>query len=105
MTDEHAVPRHYPALTRALHWIVAIMVLATLPVGLLSCCSPRCRATCATRLFILHKNTGVIILLLVLLRLVWRACISPAPPLPAAVPRLQARIARPRMAGFTRCCW
>jgi cytochrome b561 len=44
------------------------------------------------QLFIVHKGLGPVVLLVVLLRLLWRA-FHPAPPLPASVPPLQARAA------------
>lgn len=98
MTHATARPTRYAAVTRLLHWVVAIMVLATLPVGyfMLQDSLPR---DLRNTLFILHKNGGVIILLLVLLRLGWRAY-RPAPPLPDNVPQLQARVARLAHAGL-----
>jgi cytochrome b561 len=79
-------------LTRFLHWVVAILVLATLPVGVIMLQDGLSRSVQNT-LFILHKNGGVIILLLVVLRILWRAT-HPAPPLPASVPAMQARLAK-----------
>ena len=43
-------------------------------------------------LFILHKGLGPVVLVVVLLRLAWRA-FNPPPPLPADVPPLQQRAA------------
>jgi len=91
MTTSTTKPTRYAATTRALHWIVALMVLATIPVGVIMLQDGVSRDLRNT-LFILHKNGGVIILLLVVLRLVWRAR-NPTPPLPDSVPPLQARIA------------
>jgi cytochrome b561 len=50
-------------------------------------------------LFILHKGLGPLVLVVVLLRLAWRAT-HPAPPLPASVPPLQARLAGAVHAGL-----
>lgn len=84
------LPR-YSAVTRALHWLVAIMVLATIPIGVTMLQEGLARPT-QDLLFILHKNGGVLIFLLVVLRIIWRLR-SPAPPLPAAIPQWQARVA------------
>jgi len=85
------MPRYAP-VTRLLHWIVAVMVIATFPIGVIMLTEGLARPT-QDFLFILHKNGGVIILFLVLVRLVWRV-ISPAPPMPATLPPLQAKLAR-----------
>ncbi len=84
------IPR-YTAVTRSLHWFVALMVLATIPIGVIMLQEGLARPT-QDLLFILHKNGGVIILLLVLVRIVWRMR-SPAPALPSTIPPWQARIA------------
>jgi cytochrome b561 len=68
------------------------MILATLPIGVLMLQEGLARST-QNLLFILHKNGGVLILLLVVARLMWRAA-TPAPALPASVPLWQARIAK-----------
>lgn len=81
----------YPALTRSLHWIVGLMVLAMLPVGTIMLQEGLARPT-QNLLFILHKNGGVIILALVLLRILWRV-ITPAPAKPAHLPLWQQRLA------------
>jgi cytochrome b561 len=91
MTMTDLVPRRYPALTRFLHWLVALMVIATVPIGVIMLTDGLPRPT-QDLLFILHKNGGVIILLLVLLRLVWRLR-HPAPPMPASMPRWQVAAA------------
>jgi cytochrome b561 len=70
---------------------MALLVLATIPVGFLMVQPGLDRAT-QNALFILHKNVGVLLLLLVIFRLVYRGLNSP-PPLPSSVPPLQQRIA------------
>ena len=93
MTDatETATAR-YSATTRTLHWVSAILILSTIPIGAVMMREGLDRST-QDFLFILHKNGGVIIFALVVARLVWRV-ITPAPPLPAAVPDWQRRAAR-----------
>jgi len=80
-------PPGYTTTARLLHWIVGLMVLATIPIGTVMVREGIERSTQDT-LFILHKNGGVIILLLVLARIGWRIA-NPPPPLPASVPPSQ----------------
>lgn len=92
MSSAIGSPGKYAQLTRFLHWIVAIMVIATIPIGVIMLQEGLARPT-QNLLFILHKNGGVILLLLVVLRIVWRLVV-PAPPMPAHIPGWQARIAK-----------
>ena len=84
-------PPVYKPAARVLHWLTAILIIATFPVGLLMIQEGWARGTQDT-MFIFHKNVGVIILLLVLARLAYRAA-NPAPPLPDSVPGWQQKIA------------
>ena len=84
-------PARYVAATRALHWIVALLVLGMIPAGIVMVQEGLPRPLQNT-LFIFHKNVGVLVLLLMLLRLVWRA-LRPAPELPSTMPDWQRRIA------------
>lgn len=77
----------YRAPARLLHWVTAILVIATFPVGVAMIQQGLERPT-QDALFIFHKNVGVLIFLLVLARLAWRIA-SPPPPLPASLPRWQ----------------
>lgn len=78
--------------TRFLHWVAGVMVLATIPIGVIMLQEGLERST-QDLLFILHKNGGVIIFVLVVLRIGWRLA-TPAPLLPPSVPRWQASIAK-----------
>lgn len=73
----------YGTTARLFHWISAILILATIPVGLIMVREGLSRPVQDT-LFIFHKNVGVILLVLILLRLAWRA-LNPPPPMPAGV--------------------
>ncbi|WP_342773830.1 cytochrome b [Histidinibacterium lentulum] len=88
----------YRRTARVLHWLVAIVVIATLPVGMLMLEESVPRET-RDALFIFHKNVGVVILLLVLARLAYRAW-RPPPPMPDHLPRWQVRIAGATHAGL-----
>lgn len=81
----------YKPTARAIHWIVAIMVLAMLPIGTVMTQEDLARGTQDT-LYVLHKNGGVIVLVLMILRLGYRLA-NPPPPLPATVPGWQVRVA------------
>ncbi|TVP72733.1 MAG: cytochrome b [Rhodobacteraceae bacterium] len=85
-------PLRYSNTTRVLHWVSAIMILSTIPIGAIMLREGLERST-QDLLFILHKNGGVIIFALVLARLAWRL-VSPPPPLPASIPDWQHRAAR-----------
>lgn len=81
----------YRAPARALHWIMALLVLLMIPAGLLMVQDWIGRPLQNT-LFIFHKNVGVLILLLVTVRLIYRWLRPPAP-LPNSLPAWQTRIA------------
>ena len=81
----------YRLPARLLHWIMAVLVLAMIPAGLVMVQQGIARPL-QDALFLFHKNTGVLLLGLVALRLVWRWR-NPPPPLPATLPPAQARIA------------
>jgi len=81
----------YAPPARLLHWLMAILILLTIPAGLIMVQQGLDRGL-QNALFIYHKNVGVLLFFLVLLRLIlrWR---NPPPPLPDSVPAWQARIA------------
>ena len=81
----------YRGPARLLHWIVALSVFVMLPVGGIMVGDDLDRSI-QNALFILHKNLGVVILLLMIVRLAYRAA-HPPEPLPASVPGWQKRVA------------
>jgi cytochrome b561 len=81
----------YRAPARLIHWVMAVLLLMTIPAGFIMLREGIARPLQDT-LFIFHKNVGVILLLLAVLRLAYRWR-HPAPPLPASVPGWQRRIA------------
>ena len=91
MPDAGGTTERYVGPVRFLHWVVAIAVIATYPVGTAMLTEGLARST-EDLLLILHKNGGVLIFLLVVLRLGWRLR-HPAPPFPAHMPIWQSRIA------------
>lgn len=79
--------RRHAAPTRALHWIMAVLVLLMIPAGLVMV-QPGLDRGLQNTLFIFHKNAGILLLLLLMLRVAMRLR-HPAPPLPAAMPGWQ----------------
>lgn len=87
---ELAVQYRQPA--RLLHWGMAIILLATIPAGFVMV-QPDIDRSLQNTLFVFHKNVGVLLLLLVVLRALYRWRHPPAP-LPLDMPDWQRRIAR-----------
>jgi cytochrome b561 len=80
----------YGGIAIALHWLVAVAIFATFPLGLYMAdlpLSPR-----KLELVSYHKWIGVTVLTLMCLRLAWRLIHRP-PPLPSSVPAWQRRAA------------
>lgn len=76
----------YGATARAVHWVMTVLVILMICAGLVMTGSVS--RPVQDTLFIFHKNTGVILLLLLVFRFAWRLG-HPPPPLPASVPPLQ----------------
>lgn len=81
----------YRLPARILHWGLALAIIIMLPVGGIMVGDGLDRAT-QNALFILHKNLGVVILLLMVIRLAYRA-LNPPAPLPAHMPGWQKQAA------------
>lgn len=65
-------------VTRALHWVTAILVLSTIPLGLWIA---RIEPSLATlKYFGLHKTLGITVLTLTLIRILWHRVSPPPPP-------------------------
>lgn len=80
--------RHYPARLRALHWLVAVLVLAVWPLGYLIRFT---RDEVKLDFYLLHESLGFLVLWLMLLRIGARLT---APALPDAAPGLEGGLAR-----------
>jgi cytochrome b561 len=82
MTAQQA---RFPLVSRVLHWLMALMVLAMLFIGtgMAASVSERYRFLIA-----IHRPLGLAVLILVAIRLVNRL-INPPPPLPDSLPPLQ----------------
>lgn len=85
------MPRAYTRTAIALHWLIALLILAALPLGLTMTgmdLSPQ-----KLKFYAWHKWLGVTVFGLAVLRLLWRVG-HPAPPLPQTMPAWQRRAAQ-----------
>jgi cytochrome b561 len=76
--------RRFPALSRILHWTMAVMILAMLFIGIGMVASLEDYHWLVS----IHKPLGIAILILVAIRLVNRL-LNPAPALPADMPAVE----------------
>lgn len=81
----------YRPFARLLHWLIALWIVAMLPIGGIMTGEDLSR-TVQNTLYILHKNGGVILMLLMLVRLGYRL-MNPPPPLPTSLAPWQVRVA------------
>lgn len=91
----------YSGVAIVLHWLIAIAVLAMIPMGLWmseAISDPEQQAA-AYAVFQLHKSVGFTILALTVMRLVWRL-MHPVPALPAGMPAWERFAARATHAAF-----
>ena len=78
---------------RLLHWLVVLLLLVQIPAGI-AMIAPGLEQGSIDRLFVLHKGLGVVLLVVVLSRVLWRLT-HPAPPMSEAIPeRERRRVAR-----------
>lgn len=81
----------YRAPARWIHWIMALLVVAMIPVGFLMIQQGLSRPL-QNNLFIFHKNVGVLLLLLIVVRILYRWR-NPPPADPAHLPAWQVKVA------------
>jgi cytochrome b561 len=94
-TDRRGAPASsgaaWSGIAKFLHWTIAALILAQFVAGWLAV-SWRLSPT-KLELFVWHKSTGMLVLALVVVRLVWRAT-HRAPPWPLNMPRWERIAAR-----------
>lgn len=77
-------------VARSLHWLIALLVIGLALLGLVMQELPN--SPDKLKLYALHKSVGLSVLVLVVLRLGWRA-FDRRPPYPVAMPGWQRRLA------------
>jgi cytochrome b561 len=83
---------HFDALTRSLHWLIALLVVAAYAIALGREALPK--GDVRTALLALHMSLGLTILLLMAVRLAWRIAAPRIAPIPMApTMQLASRIA------------
>jgi len=91
----------YTSTAIALHWLIALLLLGQFVFGLMLDDIPR--GTPERGIYVnLHKSTGILIGLLIVLRIVWRLTHTP-PALPDSMPAWQQRAARYGHAALYLC--
>jgi cytochrome b561 len=78
----------YDPVARALHWLVAGLVVIVVSLGWAMPGAPR-ETLSRDLLLLLHRSVGLSILAVMLFRILWRLG-HPPPPLPAGFPRIEA---------------
>lgn len=81
----------YKPFARAMHWLIALWIIAMLPIGSAMTQDGLSRPV-QDMLYILHKNGGAILILLMLVRLGYRL-LNPPPPHPPGLAPWQSRAA------------
>lgn len=82
----------YGLISRLLHWLMAIMILAIIGLGAYMTDLDKGDAL-RLQLYGLHKSVGVTILVLAVIRIIW-ILISPPPPPPKALKPIEITIAK-----------
>ena len=82
-------PARYTAVAILLHWLIAAGIAALIVIGLIMTqLSARLPQMEVFKLYQLHKSIGITVLLLAVLRLLWRLTHRP-PPLPQEMPAVE----------------
>ena len=76
---------------RLFHWLVVLLLLVQIPAGI-AMIAPALEQESIDRLFILHKGLGVVLLVVVVARVLWRLA-HPASPMSETFPELERRMA------------
>jgi cytochrome b561 len=76
-------------ITKLFHWVIALLIIAMLIVG---CVMTFTHKATFQLLMLYHQSMGVTILILMLLRLMWRLC-NKTPQLPHSMNRLEQKLA------------
>ena len=78
------------AVARGFHWLIAVLILVQFVIG--SVAEEMKLTPAKLDLFVWHKSVGITVLVLALLRLVWRLA-NPPPAMPAGTPGWERKLA------------
>jgi cytochrome b561 len=92
-----AQPVRYGAIARALHWIIAALIVVQYVLINLAEDNPSKMQQLA--LLARHKSVGMTVLMLAVVRLIWRS-INPPPPLPATMKPYERIVAKATHVAF-----
>jgi cytochrome b561 len=81
----------YGPVARAVHWSVAVLAVIVVGIGWAMAGAPR-GGDSRDLLLLLHRSVGLLILIVMVFRIVWRL-VHPPPPFPAGFPKLEAAAA------------
>lgn len=81
----------YRAPARWIHWLMALMIIPMIPAGFIMIQDGLPRAV-QDAMFISHKNMGTLLLILIIVRLIYRWRNAP-PPEPSHLPAWQVKVA------------
>jgi len=84
-------PQAYDTFSKCLHWAMAAMIIGLLLAGVVMIDLPK--GSLRSDVYGIHKQVGVAVLLLAVLRLGWRLRVG-VPALPATMPPLEQRLAQ-----------
>jgi cytochrome b561 len=84
--------KSYGTVTKIFHWVMGIIIIIQICVGYIMANLPDTAPQKGTMIYY-HKSTGVLLLILIILRLLWRMN-ELTPPLPSSMPHWQAVAAR-----------
>jgi cytochrome b561 len=87
---------HYSSVSKLLHWVIALAVIVMLCVGFLLSSIPEKYQSMA---YMLHKSTGLTILFLMMIRVIW-IHVSGRPPLPMTISTWEYILSRVIQYGF-----
>ncbi|MBX6374671.1 MAG: cytochrome b [Acetobacteraceae bacterium] len=91
-TRRAAGTARYTALARALHWITVLLILLVATLGIWITFFEPADQAFKLRLYNIHESTGILILVLTAVRLLWRAG-HPPPPITPPLPPMLALVA------------
>ncbi|MSR35102.1 MAG: cytochrome b [Gemmatimonadetes bacterium] len=98
----------YGTGARLFHWLVVLLLLAQVPAGITMVVPamlgdfpalPGVEQSTIDALYVFHKGLGAILIVVIVLRILWRLTHTP-PPLPDSMPPLERKLVRRTEAGM-----